>query len=88
MWLPASVLMSVSNPGLIRAPFPLFFPGLQDSKAEMQDSKGDFSIAYAWFLTSENAVFFMGEYGTVPAGDRKRAYCHGNLTAHFTISIL
>jgi hypothetical protein len=58
--------------GILSGPFTCsvspFFPILQDSRAEMQDSKGIIPFI-ALVFTSENAVFPMGEYRTVPAGD-------------------
>ena len=54
--------------GPFTGPVSPVFQGLQDSRAKMQDSKGIFPYI-ALFFTSENAVFLMGEYRTVPAGD-------------------
>ena len=47
-----------------------FFPGLQDSRAKMQDSKDIFPSQILIF-TSGNAIFPMGECRTVPAADRE-----------------
>ena len=46
-----------------------FFESLQDSRAKMQDSKGVFGVFRVLILRRRMAVYFMGEYRTVLAGD-------------------
>jgi len=66
-WLPGSVSVTISCTGFLRAPFPLFSRVYRIVERKCRIVRGFFLISLCFF-TSENAVFLMGEYRTVPAG--------------------